>query len=536
MRLDEGTAKKGLVSIEATRGHAAQSRKLRVESFPFDASLILVGVAGLATFVLHVARSGAYGYERDELYFLWCAQHLAWGYVDQPPLIALIAKVATTLFGDSLLGIRLLADFAAAATVVVTGRVARRLCGCLFAQGIAMLALALAPFYLAAGNMLTMNAFEPLFWVSAAYLFFKADDDDRLRHWLALGAVAGLGLLNKYSMFFYLASACLAIALTPQRRAFLRPGFWLAAGVALALVAPSIWWQAAHGWPQLEVLRNAASSKNVVPAPLGFFVQQSFMMNPISAPVWIAGLGYLLFAREGVRLRWFGYTYLILSLAYLALQAKVYYLAPIYPVLLGAGGVVLERALAPRRALAVAYSVALFLSGLAIAPEAFPLLPLNAFIAYQHLFDVRGVKMEKHPKGLVPQHFTDMLGWETLTKTMSRQYDALPEGRRAKAAILTGDYGQAAAIDFFCRAYHLPNALSGHNTYYLYGTQGYSGDVVLAVGLERDVLRTEWRSVEPVATYHDDYLLPDQNNLPVYLCTERIGNFAVWWPRLKRYI
>jgi hypothetical protein len=500
------------------------------------ASLVLAVSAGIATFLLHVLRSGAYGYERDELYFLWCAQHLAWGYVDQPPLIAAIAKIAVTLFGDSLFGVRLLPAAAAAATVVVTGRIARRLGGGLFAQGIAMLAVGLAPFYLAVGSMLTMNAFEPLLWMSATYLFFKAEDDNRLGHWLGLGVIVGLGLLNKYSMFFFMASACLAIAFTPQRRAFLRPGFWLALAIALVFVAPSLWWQSSHGWPQLEVLRNAAVAKNVVPAPFWFFVQQVMMMNPFSAPLWLAGLGFLIFSRDGARLRWFGYTYVVLFVLYLALQAKVYYLAPIYPVLLGAGGVVVERALVSRRALAIAYATCLFISGLAIAPEAFPLLPLHTFVAYQHFFDVRGLKMEKHPEGIVPQQFADELGWDTLTATMARAYGALTPVQRADAVLLTRDYGQAAALDHYGPAYQLPPAVSGHNNYFLYGTLGYSGDVVLAVGLDPRLLRTEWRSVKPVAVFHDDYVLPDENDLPIYLCTERIGDFAVWWPHVKRYI
>ncbi len=178
----------------------------------------------------------------------------------------------------------------------------------------------------------------------------------------------------------------------------------------------------------------------------------------------------------------------------------------------------------------------LVLSGLAIAPEAFPLLPLRTFIAYQHIFDVRGLKMEKHPEGIVPQQFADELGWETLTATMARAYDALPPAERTKTALLTHDYGQAAALDHYGPAFHLPPALSGHNTYFLYGTQGYSGDVVLAVGLDEALLRTEWRSVKPVALFHDDFVLPDENNLPIYLCTGRIGDFAAWWPRTKRYI
>jgi hypothetical protein len=501
-----------------------------------DASLVLAVVAGLATLIFHVATSGAYGYHRDELYFISCAQHLAWGYVDQPPLIAVIAKAVLWLFGDSLTGIRLLPALAAAATVVVTGRLARRLGGGPLAQGLAMLALALAPFYLAVGNILTMNAFEPLLWMSAAYLFMKAESDDRATLWLALGIVVGLGFLNKYSMFFYMSSACVGIALTPQRRAFARPGFWLAVAVAVALVAPNLAWQFAHGFPQLELLHNAAADKNVALDPVNFYLQQILMMSPLSAPLWIAGLWFLILSPGGARLRWFGYTYVILSLLYLALQAKVYYLAPIYPVLIAAGSVVVERFVQPRRRLAVVYATLLLVAGLAIAPEAFPLLPLQTFIAYQHTFDLRGIKMEKHPEGLVPEQFADELGWNALIETMAAAYHNLPPQQRAQAVFLTYNYGQASALDFFGPKLGLPVALSGHNNYFLYGTRGASGNAVLAVGLDPRLLRTQWKSVVRVATYHNDYVLPDENDLPVYLCTQPLRDFATWWPHVKRFI
>jgi hypothetical protein len=523
------------VSFEAA-DRAARSGDARDESFTLDSAIILGVIFGLATFVFHLATSGAYGYHRDELYFISCVHHLALGYVDQPPLIIFIAKFALFVFGDSLMGLRLLPALAAAATVVITGRVARRLGGGLLAQGLAMLALALAPFYLAVGNLLTMNAFEPLLWMSAAYLFMKAEADDRPLRWLALGVVVGLGFLNKYSMFFYMGSACVGIAFTPQRRAFARPGFWLAVAVAVVLVAPSLWWQYAHGWPQLELLRNAAATKNVALEPIGFFLQQILMMSPLSAPLWIAGLWFLLFAPGGAKLRWFGLTYIILSVVYLALQAKVYYLAPIYPVLIAAGSVVIERFMRPRRWLAVTYASLLLVAGLAIAPEAFPLLPLQTFIAYQHLFDTRSIKMEKHPEGLVPEQFADELGWVQLVDTMSAAYHKLPAEQRAEAVFLTYNYGQASALDFFGPKLGLPPALSGHNNYFLYGTRGASGKVVLAVGLDRALLREHWNSVVQVATYHDDYVIPDENDLPVYLCTQPVGDFDVWWPRAKRYI
>jgi 4-amino-4-deoxy-L-arabinose transferase-like glycosyltransferase len=381
-----------------------------------------------------------------------------------------------------------------------------------------------------------MNAFEPLIWIGAAYLFVLAAEKNQPALWAALGVVSGLGLLNKYSMFFYLGACIFAIALTPARRALSRPGFWLAIAIALTLVAPSLAWQAQHGWPQIAVLRNAGADKNVTVSPFVFYAQQILMMNPLAAPIWLAGLYSLFFTRAGAPLRWYAFAYVILSATYLTLGAKVYYLAPIYPVLFAAGAAWLESRLLRVRPLAAAYPVLLLAVGLAIAPEAFPLLPLPQFLTYQHVFDLRGIKMERHPEGLVPQQFAYQLGWDSLVRTIATVYDALPAGRQRDAAILTRDYGQAAAVDFLGPKYGLPHAISGHNNYYLYGTRGASGRVVISVGIPKATLATEFRDVRLAATYRDPYLLPDFNNLPVYVSTDPIESFAAWWPATKHYI
>ena len=486
--------------------------------------------------MFHIINAGKYGYQRDELYFISCARHLAFGYVDQPPLIALVARLALTLFGDSLYAIRLLPAIAAGTTVFITGRLARRLGGGPFAQMLAMLGIALTPFYLAVGNLLTMNAFEPLLWAGAAYLFTLADEENEPIQWFGLGMVSGLGLINKYSMFFFLGSCIVAIALTPSRRSLRRPGFFAAVAIALAIVAPTLVWQAQHGWAQLQVLEHAAADKNVVVGPFAFYVQQMLMMNPLAAPIWIAGLYALLFTPAGAKLRWYGIAYVLLSALYLALGAKVYYLAPIYPVLFAAGAPLLEARLLALRPVAIAYPLLLLAAGLAIAPEAFPLLPLPAFLRYESVLDFRGIKMEKHPEGRVPQHFADMLGWHELVTTLAGAYAGFSPSERREAVILTRDYGQASAVDFIGPAYGLPRAISGHNNYYLYGTRGASGRVVLAVGLTQAQLRGEFRRVERVAVFRDAYVLPDFNNLPIYKCTEPIRPLAQWWPATKHYI
>ncbi len=514
-------------------GHAAKSRNAARES-SIDLAWIVTFAFAIATFVFHIINAGKYGYQRDELYFIECARHLAWGYVDQPPLIALVAKVAL-LFGDSLYAIRVLPALAAAATIVVTGRVARDLGSGIAAQSLAMLGIALAPFYLAVGNLLTMNAFEPLLWAGATYLFMRATERDEMPVWASLGVVSGLGLINKYSMFFFLGCAIVAVACTARRSSLLRPGFATAVAIALAIVSPTLVWQASNGWPQLAVLHHAAREVNVVVGPPAFYLQQILMMNPVSAPIWIAGL-YGLFALPSLRrLRWYGIAYVLLSGVYLALGAKVYYLAPIYPVLFAAGAVVVDR-FVRTRAVTFAYGGLLLVVGLAIAPEAFPLLPLPKFVAYERVLDFRGIKMERHPEGKVPQHFADELGWDTLVTTLGRVYDALPPAQRREAIVMTSDYGQASAVDLLGRRAGLPQAISGHNNFYLWGTHGASGNVVIAIGIPEATLRGEWHDVRRAAVYRDPYVLPDFDDLPVYVCTQPIESLARWWPSTKKYV
>ena len=354
--------------------------------------------------------------------------------------------------------------------------------------------------------------------------------------WTALGVVCGLGLINKYSMFFFLGSCAAGVALSPERRAFKRPGLALAFAIACAIVAPTLAWQAQNGWPQLEVLHNAALSKNIDAGPIAFYGQQLLLMSPLASPIWLAGLYGLLFVPALRAWRWYGFSYLILSVVYAVLQAKVYYLAPIYPVLFAAGGTYAETLCRGSRIALAGVPAFLVASGLAIAPAAYPLLPLQTFLSYEHVLDFRGVKMEKHPEGIVPQHFADMLGWPELVKTLASAYDALPPEERKEAVILTRDYGQASAVDDLGAAYGLPRAISGHNNFYLYGLRGASGNVVLAIGEPRALLEREYENVRRVAIYRNAFVLPDFNNLPIYECTKPREPLAAFWPNFKRFI
>ncbi len=497
---------------------------------------VLYAVFGLATLVLHVAFSGGYGYQRDELYFLACAQHLAWGYVDQPPLIAVIAAIGTTLFGDSLQAIRILPALAAAGTVVLTGVFARRFGAGAFGIAVAMACVLVSPFFLYVGNLLTMNAFEPLLWTAAGLLLVRVIDRDRpsAALWFSLAAVVALGILNKYTMGFYAVCVLAALLMVPQRRILAGPIPALACAALLIAIAPNLWWQQSHGWPQIELLTHAAAFKNPALSPFAFFGQQILMMNPATLPVWIAGLLFL-FRGAGGRYRALGIAYVLLFCTFVALHGKIYYLASIYPLLFAAGAAPLER-IVNRRWLRIGYAGILAAIGAIIAPQVLPILPLDTFVSYQHVLDFRRIPEEQHPVGRIPQQFADMLGWDTFVATVARAYGDVPAGERPATAIWTRNYGMAGAIDVLGARYGLPKAISGHNNYFIWGTRGYGGQSVLAVGIPRSLLDQEFGRIEPVATFYDPWVLPDENNVPLYWCSDPKRPLAAFWPRVKAYI
>jgi hypothetical protein len=496
-------------------------------------SLLLPGLA-LATVALHLLFAHRYGYFRDELYFIACGQRLDWGYVDQPPLVAVAARLATTLFGQSLMGFRLLPALAAGGLVALTGHLARRLGGGDFAVGLAALPSALAPIFLFEGHTLTMNSFEPLLWTSCAALVVRLVRTEQPRLWLALGALAGVGLLNKYSMAFFAGCLVLGLLLTPARQ--LLASRWLVLGVLLAsaLVLPNLLWQRHHGWPMLELLRNGQLYKNA-PFQLGEFLSgQLLMLHPLSAPLWLAGLGFLLFAPAARPYRALGLTFVLLFGLLVFLRAKDYYLAPAYPMLLAAGAVYAER-LIQRPVARAAVLVPGLVGFAALVPMTLPVLPVDAFISYQRTLGLAPAQHERHEYGVLPQHYADQHGWEELVSSVAEVYQRLPPETRARTVLFARNYGEAGALDWLGRAHGLPSARSGHNNYYLWGP-GHEPENILVVGGDLEDLQPLCERAEVAAQVPPNpYVMPYEDNLPLYLCSGLKVPLATFWPRVKHY-
>src|SRR5919206_3671183 len=267
------------------------------------ATVVLLGLA-LADFVAHMLVSSNYGYFRDELYYIEAGRHLAFGYVDFPPFIALVARLVDVLAGDALWAIHVVPALATALIILLTGLMARELGGGRFAQALAALASLVAVTFLATGSLFSMDALDELWWTLASYvliLILKRNDG---RLWLLFGLIAGVGLATKLTMLFFGFAVVVGLLLGPARRHFRAGWLWLGGVIAFSFLAPYLLWNAANGWPTLEFFANYEGSGG----PLEFLLGQIPGMNPLTLPLSIAGLYFYLGTREGRPYRALGWT------------------------------------------------------------------------------------------------------------------------------------------------------------------------------------------------------------------------------------
>lgn len=493
----------------------------------------------LATLIVHVIFDVNYGYFRDELYFLACGQRLDWGYVDQPPLIAAIAAFSRWLLGDSLRAIRFFPALAGAVKVLLTGLITRELGGKRFAQILACVAVITAPIYLGIDHLLTMNAFEPLFWMGCVYVAILIFKGGSPKLWLAFGALAGLGLENKYSMLFFGFAFVVGLLLTSRRTVLLDKWIWLGGAVAFLIYLPNFLWELHHHWPMFEILNNVQNSGKNSPVNLAsFFSAQILILDPLALPLWLAGLGWLFFSKTGKTFRCLGWTFLILFATFVILHGKMYYLAPAYPMLFAGGGIVYETWIERRNAtwLKPVATAILIVGGALLAPFAIPVLPVETYVAYQKALHLEPPRTEQHRMGPLPQGFADMFGWPEMTSKVAEVYNKLMPEEKSKCGIFGQNYGEAGAIDFFGPRYGLPPAVSGHNNYFLWGPRGYSGEIMIVMGDQRENLEKYFNQVELGAVFQHPYVMPYENNLPIWICRGAKVSLNDLWPHLKLYI
>jgi hypothetical protein len=511
--------------------HAGRSRT--------DGSLagpvIVLALAG-AKLLFHLLTAGRYGIFRDELYYLACSEHLDFGYVDQPPLIAFVAWVARHLFGESLLGLRLIPALAGAATVWLTGKLAREMGGGAFAQTLAALAVIAAPIYLLLHHWLTMNAFEPLIWIGCVWCIVRAINQGDLHYWLWFGVLLGLGMENKYTMAFFAIAVFVALFLTPQRRFLSNAWIWIGALCSLLIFLPNLIWLVRHDFPFLELMHNIrGTGRDVVRGPVAFILDQAMLVNPILFPLWLGGLCWLFLNRNGSRYRILGWIYVLMLVAFILLKGKNYYLSAAYPMLFAAGGVAFERMTRERgRWSRAVYAGLIVISICLLAPTVSPVFPPETCVRYQKAIGLEPPKAENQSTGPLPQYFADEFGWEEMTREVARVYDALPPEQRATTAIFANSYGQAGAIDFFGRKYGLPKAISNHQNYWYWGPRDYTGQSVIVLGSDGTGDREHFASVEAAGRTYHPYSRRDEH-FEIFVCRDLNTTLQEVWPKMKKW-
>ncbi len=500
--------------------HAAQRQRTPVTGTALATVLVLAKIG------THLSLATRYGRYRDEYYMIDSGLHLAFGYVDHPPLVPWLAALSTMLFGDSLFMLRLPAILAGGASVWLTIVLARRFGANVYGQALAGMALLFAPAYLRFHGYLHLPAFEGLFWSLAALWTVDLIDGADRRRWLLIGGAVGLGLLNKHTMLLFAFALGVGVLATPLRADLKTKWPWLGAAIALLIVSPHLLWQAEHGWPTFEFIQNLRATVLARNTRQFFLGAQVLYMGMLALPIWLCGLVYF-FTGDGRRYRLFGYLFVTVLVVLTVIRAKPYYAAPAYPMVFAAGGAWLGRWFESRRRLRAAYTTALVVTSLGLGAITLPVFELSRIDAAVD----RILGWAIRPIYLT-EDLHDQFGWPEQSAAVARVFNGLTPKERETATILTENYGQASALNLHGPSLGLPRATSGHMTHHLWGPDASRPGPVIAVGVSHETLTTFCRAPKPVARItHPEAI---ESNVIVYLCRNHAPLQSVW-PDLKRY-
>jgi len=516
--------------------------------------MLIVVVISIAKFLFHCYFNNRYGYFRDEFDYMSCGDHLAWGYVDQPPLIPFLIHVCRAILGDSLRSIRFIPALASSVLVVQSALIARELGGRAYALLLTAICVVVAPQYLSNGSLLGTNCLEPNLWMACAHFAILAIKRDNPRYWVWFGVFAGIGLQEKYSIALFGFGIVIGLLLTAQRRAFLSPWMWLGGLAAFLIFLPNLLWNIRNHWPFVQLMHNIRTDGRDIVVPLwAFSLQQTLLILPLTAPIWIRGLIAFLVSKRFKPYRALGWCYLVCFTVFFLLHGKIYYLSPIYPMLLAAGAVTIETRMegrkceaseneavqsGPRRLtwLKVTIVILLLAGGSHAAPLAVPVLTPDHFLTYLKSLPMKPPVMEHaHERAALPQWYSDQFGWQEIVDETAVAWNRIPPAERPSCGIFGQDYGQAGAVDFLGRRYGLPQALSGHQSFWLWGPRGYSGNCLIVLGDNRARLEELFEHVEYVGTSADNpYAL--EKEISVYICRgAKFGTLEKVWPQLKKW-
>jgi Dolichyl-phosphate-mannose-protein mannosyltransferase len=490
-------------------------------SEPVPTPRLGIALIALAALALELAVSARYGYVRDELYFLAAGQHLAPGYVDQPAFTPLLARVSSIIFGNTVVGLRVLPALSLAGIVILTAAMSRRLGAGRTGQLLAAAAAATCGQYLAAAHEMTTTTPDFLLWSATLYLVVRLLDSGNPRWWLAIGLTVGVSSAAKWNIAFLGAMLAAGFAVTDGRRLLRSRYLVLGSLLAAALTAPDLIWQAAHGWPALEVFRVLQQQAGHNRAT--YWIAQVLFTGLALTPVWLTGLVWTLRSPAARRFRPAAIGCGLVVLLQFVLGGKPYYPGGAYSFLLAAGCVPIGAWLAARGSRARLGAVLVLLASAAvIVPVALPVLPARVL----HTVQLQKINYE----------LGEEIGWPAEIALVAGEYQALPAAQRRVTTILAGNYGEAGALARFGPADGLPAAYSGANNFWLWGPPPNSDVDAVAVNVDPALLRREFTTVRVVATYRNGLgVSDDEEGVQIYVVTGLRSSWTAVWPAFRDY-
>lgn len=512
------------------------------------ADVVLLALA-LVYFLLEWVPSwvGIYGYFIDEFYYFACADRLAFGYVDHPPLSIFILRIVRTLLGDSLPALRLVPAVAGATTVLLTGLIARRLGAGLFGQALAATAVMTASTYQILFSFYSMNSLAVLFWAIAFLLLVEIERRNDPRLFIALGGVVGLGLENKHTIVLLGVGLAVGLLLTPARRHLYSRWLWGGVALALLLAVPNLLWQATHDWASLEFYRSQ-DLKNVPTPPLAVLGQQVLGMNPATLPVWAAGVIFLLFTKRGRPYRHLGWLFVtLLALMLVGQKSRPDRIASSYLILFAAGGALLGdlTVRAGLRWLRFVYIPILLAVAIALAPIGLPLLPAATVAGYAATLGVvPQIEKGDSKVAALPQWLADRFGWNGLVDDVEAAVRTLDAEERRKAIIFAPSYGLAAPLEMFGDERGLPPVYSVHNNYFFWGPPADPVEVAIVLGFRaagdppqpNEDLRRLFGEIELFRVHRCTWCRYWRDQTPIWIVRQPKQPLGEAWPQLKRYM
>ncbi|MCB2200272.1 glycosyltransferase family 39 protein [bacterium] len=505
------------------------------------APLAWVGLSAFAMarlmIYLFTGAPGEFGWFRDELYYLACADHLAWGYVDHPPLSVFLLAVGRFLLGESLFAVRLVSSLVSSLWLIGIGLLAREMGGDKRAQLLAAVLAFAAPQFWGMHGYYSMNVFDGLFWLGAFLLMARMLRIGDQKLWLALGFWLGIGLLNKISLLWFGAGLLVALLISPQRRWLLNWRPYAGAGIAFLLFSPYLIWQMVHDWPTLLFMRNAMQYKYVDRSLLDLLSSLVLDMHPATLPFWLGGFVALLFYKPIRAFRPLAWLFItVLAILTASGSAKPSYLSPSLVLLFAAGAILLSGWTRNKlRWLPLAITLLTAAQGLPFIPFAIPVLDEEEYVSYAELMGIGPSTSERKELGPLPQHFADRHGWEELAVEVSTAYQSLTPEEQLDCAVLVWNYGEAGAIDYYRSNNPLPPVYCGHNNYYLWGPPAETASVWIILGAEEDDLMDEFEQVEMVGEWDNPWAMPYERHQWIRICRQPYRTIQEIWPELRNF-